>query len=148
MRVRTSIATVGIAVLAGGGAVALPAMAASTHAVTHVLKFISVTKADAGFTKTEGGQQDTDVNSKGKVIGYDELYFATVSKTTGAGNITLDTAGGFLYGTFSLNMVTGAVTDGKVTGGTGAFKGAAGTITAKNENAAGTRTAVTITYHT
>ena len=34
-----------------------------------------------------------------------------------------------------------------VTGGTGAFKGATGTITAKALNKAGTRTAVTITYH-
>ena len=35
---------------------------------------------------------------------------------------------------------------GKVTGGTGAFKGATGTITAKALNKAGTRHAVTITY--
>ena len=63
-------------------------------------------------------------------------------------NATVDTTGGFLYGTVTLNFKTGAVTDGKVTGGTGAFKGATGTIKAKNLNQAGTRTAVTITYHT
>jgi len=34
------------------------------------------------------------------------------------------------------------------TGGTGAFKGAKGTIRAKNLNKAGTRTAVTVKYHT
>ena len=37
---------------------------------------------------------------------------------------------------------------GRVTGGTGAFRGATGTITARNLNKAGTRTAVTIKYHT
>lgn len=36
--------------------------------------------------------------------------------------------------------------NGKVTGGTGAFAGATGRIKAKNLNAAGTRTVVTITY--
>jgi hypothetical protein len=41
---------------------------------------------------------------------------------------------------------TGAFSNGKVTGGTGSFNGATGSITAKNPNKAGTRTAVTITY--
>jgi hypothetical protein len=44
--------------------------------------------------------------------------------------------------------LSGAVSNGKVTGGTGAFKGATGTITAKNLNKAGTRTAVKVTYRT
>ena len=38
--------------------------------------------------------------------------------------------------------------NGKVTGGTGAFAGAKGTIKAKALNASGTRTAVTVTYST
>ena len=61
-------------------------------------------------------------------------------------NIAVDTTGGFLYGTLSLNLKTSALTNGKVTGGTDTFAGATGTIKAKNLNAAGTRTAVTITY--
>jgi hypothetical protein len=40
-----------------------------------------------------------------------------------------------------------AVSRGKVTGGTGIFHRAAGTITAKTLNKTGTKTAVTITYH-
>ena len=56
------------------------------------------------------------------------------------------TAGGFVYGTLTVNFKTGAITNGKVTGGTGAFAGATGTIKAKNLNKAGTRTAVTVTY--
>ena len=54
--------------------------------------------------------------------------------------------GGFLYATATLNLKTGAVTDGKVTGGTGTFAGATGTLKAKNLNKSGTRTAVTIVY--
>jgi hypothetical protein len=38
------------------------------------------------------------------------------------------------------------VTKGKVTGGTGRFRGATGTIRARNLNKAGTRTAVRVTY--
>jgi hypothetical protein len=47
-----------------------------------------------------------------------------------------------------VTAVGNPVIRGRVTGGTGAFRGAAGSITAKNLNKAGTRTAVTIKYHT
>jgi hypothetical protein len=127
------------------GALALPA-AASAHSTTHTLKFISVTQKSIKLTKTSGAQQDTDVNATGKTVGFDMLYFAATSATTGNLNATIDTAGGFLYGTLTVNFKTGAVTDGKVTGGTGAFAGATGTIKTKNLNPAGTRTAITITY--
>jgi hypothetical protein len=46
------------------------------------------------------------------------------------------------------NASSSPVIHGTVTGGTGAFRGAAGTILAKNLNNAGTKTSVTITYHT
>jgi hypothetical protein len=98
------------------------------------------------LTKTSGAQQDTDVNAAGKTVGFDMLYLPAASAATGALNIAVDTAGGFLYGTLRINFKTGAITNGKVTGGTGAFARATGTIKAKNLNAAGTRTAVTITY--
>jgi hypothetical protein len=52
--------------------------------------------------------------------------------------------GGFLYGTFTISLKTGAISNGKVTGGTGAFAGATGTIKAKDLSS--TKTAVTITY--
>lgn len=147
MKVRTSIAATAAAALIGVGAYMLPA-AASTSTATHTLKFISVSKASVNFSKTTGAQQDTDVNSKGKVVGYDMLYFSIISKTTAFISFTGDASGGFIYGTLLTNLKTGAVYDGKVTGGTGAFKGATGTVKAVNLNAAGTRTAVTITYHT
>lgn len=151
MKIRRSVAAVGAAVIVGAGASAgalvIPAVA-SAHTTTHTLKFISVTKKSKMFTKTTGGQQDTDVNAKGKIIGFDMLYFRITSPHGSAVNVTLDTKGGFLYGTLNVNFNTGKITNGKVTGGTGKFKGASGTIRAKNLNSAGTRTAVTVIYHT
>jgi hypothetical protein len=45
-------------------------------------------------------------------------------------------SGGFRYGTLTLTH-NGARVRGPVTGGTGTFKGAAGTVTAKPANASG-----------
>jgi hypothetical protein len=145
MKLRMSIAAVGSAALLGTGALVLPAVA-SAHSTTHTLKFISVQKATVRFGKTAAGSQSTDVNAKGKTVGFNMLYLAFTSPTAAAVNVTVDATGGFLYGTGTINLKTGAFSNGKVTGGTGSFKGATGTIKAKNLNKAGTRTAVTITY--
>ena len=146
LNIRMSIAAAGAVALLGAGAVVLPAVASASSA-THTLKFISVQKSTVMFTKTTGANQDTDI-AAGNTIGFDMIYFAATSATTGNVNITGDISGGFLYGTGTINFKTGAFSNGKVTGGTGAFAGATGTIKAKNLNAAGTRTAVTITYST
>ena len=146
MKVRRSIAAAGAAVVLGTtGALALPALA-SANSATHTLKFISVQKSSVGFGKTAGANQDTDVNAAGKTVGFDMIYFTATSATAGAINVTVNTSGGFLYGTGTINTKTGVFSNGKVTGGTGSFKGATGTITAKDLNKAGTRTAVTIIY--
>ena len=147
MKIRTSFAAAGAVALLGAGALVLPAVASASSA-THTLKFISVTKKSIMFTKTTGAQQDTDVNAAGKTVGFDMLYFAATSATSAAVNITGALSGGFLYGTGTVNIKTGAFSNGKVTGGTGSFAGATGTIKAKQLNATGTRTAVTITYST
>ena len=147
MKVRRSIAAAGAAVVLGTtGALALPAMA-SANSATHTLKFISVQKASVGLAKSSGANQDTDVNAAGKTVGFDMIYFKATSATAGAIDVTVNTAGGFLYGTGTITN-NGVFSNGKVTGGTGSFKGATGTITAKDLNKAGTRTAVMITYST
>ena len=144
MKVRMSIVAAAAAVVLGTtGALVLPAVASASSA-THTLKFISVTKNSVGFTKTTGASQDTDVNAAGKTVGFDMIYSSATSATTAAVNVTGDFSGGFLYGTGTINMKTGAFSNGKVTGGTGTFKGATGTITAKTISK--TKTAVTITY--
>ena len=148
MKIRTSIAAAGAAaVLAGAGAVMLPAVA-SAHSTTHTLKFTAVTMTpQAKFSSTSFGQAEKDLNSAGKVIGYDVInveFNPTTNTATGA--VSLSTNGGMLYGALKLTQ-TGTAVHGTVTGGTGAFKGATGTITG-TQNKAGTRTAVTVTYTT
>jgi hypothetical protein len=143
-RTRVSIAAIATAAAIGGtGAILLPTVA-SAHAVTHTLTFTSVQQAQAQFSTAASGTEDKDVNKAGKVIGYDMLRFA-VNPATGkvSAGVTVDMAGGFLYGT--LQASSGSVIHGTVTGGTGTFAGATGTITA-TPNGDGTRTAVTITY--
>ncbi len=124
----------------------LPA-SASPHAASHTLAFTSVRKDAVNFSKTSSGQADLDVNRAHKTIGYDMLHFTFNPKTGRAtGGVTLDCKGGFLYGV--LRVTDSPVIHGRVTGGTGAFRGATGTITARVINKAGTRTAVTIKYRT
>jgi len=146
MKIRVSIALAGAVAIVGTGAFILPAAAASARTTTHTLGFTAETKGSVGFSSSTEAEQDTDVNSKGKVVGYDMLYVAVVSSTTAAINITVDVNGGMLYGTATLNG-EGVVSNGKVTGGTGKFKGATGKFTVKTLNRAGTRHAVKFTYH-
>ncbi len=146
MKLRTSLAAAGAAVVLGiTGTLVLPAVASASGA-THTLKFIGVKKAEVSFTPTTFGGQGTDVNAAGKTVGFDMLYETVISASSAAGNLTVDASGGFLYGTFTVSIKTGAVTDGKVTGGTGAFKGATGTF--KATTISSTKEAVTITYST
>lgn len=146
MKVRASIVAAGAAAVVSTGAFALPALA-STAATSHTLKFISDLSRSTDFTKSELGQQDTDVNKAGKIIGFDMLYIVINPRTgTAKANATIEVKGGLLYAV--LNITDSPTTHGKVTGGTGAFKRAAGTVTGKALNKAGTRTAVTVVYHT
>jgi hypothetical protein len=146
MKIRTTMAAGAAAAIVGTGAFVLPA-AASASTTTHTLKFTAETKSSAAFSNSAEAEQDTDVNGAGKVVGYDMLYLVVVSSTSAAINITVDVNGGMLYGTATLNG-EGVVSNGKVTGGTGSFKGATGKFTVKSLNKAGTRHAVTITYGT
>jgi hypothetical protein len=155
MKVRTSIAAVSAAaLLAGTGAIAIPAFASTASTAStaradaaHTLKFTSVTKKTVNFSKTNVGQQDTDVNAKGKTVGFDQLNIS-VNPKTGKGSIlvTIDAKGGFLIGV--LPLTSSKTLKGIITGGVGSYKDAFGSITAKALNKAGTREAVTITYTT
>ncbi len=147
MKIRTSIAAAGAAVVLGGaGGLALPAVA-SAHTATHTLKVTAVLSSQAVFSKTTAGRAENDLNSAGKVTGFDVVYVVVNPRTgTASGKVTFDTNGGLLYGT--LEFTSSPVIHGRVTGGTGAFRGATGTILGKSLNNSGTRTAVTITYTT
>jgi hypothetical protein len=152
MKLRTPLVAAGAAVVLGAtGGFLLPAVASAHSAAvanapgaTHTLKYIAVSRGTVSFTRATGGIQDTDVNALGKTVGFDMLHFKAASASTVAVNTTVDTKGGFLYGTFTFNPKTGVVTNGKVTGGTGAFVGATGTIKVKTISRI--KHAVTITY--
>ncbi len=146
MKLRASITAITTAAaLAGTGAFLLPAASAKT--VTRPLTFTSLQQAPVSFSATAGGEVDKDVSKTGKLIGYDIVRFSFNPQTkTVTGGVALMTRDGFLYGT--LQPAEHGVTRGTVTGGTGSFKGATGTITGKDLNKSGTKTAVTITYHT
>jgi hypothetical protein len=143
MKIRTSLMTVAAAaVLVTTGALALPAVA-SAHDAAHTLKFTAVTVKTVMLSKTTLGVQQTDVNSAGKAIGFDVVYYKATGQATATENAALDTTGGLLYATFTTTN-SGTTSSGKVTGGTGAFKDATGTITAKKISS--TKTAVQIVY--
>lgn len=141
MKLRTSIAAAGAAVILGTtGALALPAMA-SAHNASTTLKFTAVTNKSHAFGRTIFISQETDVSSKG-TIGFDVVHITGTSRTNATANVAFDLKGGFLYGTAT--TTNGKTFKGKVTGGTGAFKGATGTLTAKSGS--GNKTAITIVY--
>jgi hypothetical protein len=141
MKVRRSIVAAAAAVVLGTtGALVLPAVAGA-HTASTTLKFVAVQKARVSFTSSTFGTQETDVNSTGKVIGFDDVYITATSPSTATANVALDIKGGFLYGLVT-STDGGKTFSGKVTGGTGAFKGATGTITGKAISS--TKTAVTI----
>lgn len=145
MKVRASVAAaIAAAVLGGIGALVLPA-AASTSGPTYTLKFISVTEKTVVFSKTDVGKQDTDFNSKGKIVGFDMLNIK-INPKTGKGTIlmTVNARSGFLIA--ALPTKKGKTNLGVVTSGVGTFKDAFGSIVTKDLNKAGTRVYVTIKY--
>lgn len=120
---------------------------ASPHSATHTLKFTSVKMKSLNFAKTQFGQADKDVNSANKTIGFDTLNGVFDPKTGSATiDVAFDTAGGFMYFHLHSTDAAGDSYAGNMTGGTGDFKNATGSLTAKNLNKSGSRTAVTITY--
>ena len=144
MKLRTSLTAAGAAAVLGvTGALVLPAVA-SAHSASTTLKFTAVQKGTVKFSTAAQGIQDTDVNAANKTVGFDMLNVTATSPTAGSANVTVDANGGFLYGTFNINFKTGVITNGKVTGGTGAFAGATGTI--KVNTISPTKHAITITY--
>jgi hypothetical protein len=160
MKLRTRISITALATAAAAGtsaAVLATAAGASTsatalvpgvsaHPVSQTLTFTSVEEGQTSFSKTLSVAQDKDVNTAGKIIGYDVIRFVYNPRAnTGTISAVVNLQGGFLYG--QLHQTDSPVSHGTVTGGTGAFKGATGTITARALDQQDDRTAITITYH-
>jgi hypothetical protein len=156
MKHRITIAAIATAAAIGGTcAFLVPAASASAgandrandRAATHTLRFTSVAVAQVDNSATVSSAQDNDVDKAGKVIGYDLLHVVfNPAKDTASISVVFVNEAGFVYGAATASG--SPVLRGKVTGGTGIFKGATGTIVAKNLNSAGTKAAVTLTYRT
>src|SRR5262249_29866131 len=101
MKIRRSIAAAGAAAVLGGTAALLVPAAASAHGATHTLTFTAVAENSVMFTAKTEGVQDTDFNSTGATIGFDNLYLTFTSATAASGTATLDIKGGFIYATIA-----------------------------------------------
>lgn len=134
------------AAAAVAGGVLLTTTAASAQSALHVLKFVSVGLKSVDYSQTVTAQADTDYSTSGKLIGFDVLHF-TVNAASGKVRIdgAVNVYGGVIYGTLA-STTTSPTAYGRVTGGTGAYRGASGTITATTESA--TETLVTIVFTT
>ena len=128
------------------GAFLIPAGASANRATRHTLRFTATAQQSTNLSPTSFAQDEVDTNAAGKIIGFDVINGVFNPRThTAKGRVAFSTKGGILYG--SLRFSNGPVTRGKVTGGTGKFRGVKGTIYGRNLNASGTRTAVTVRYH-
>jgi len=76
MKVRLSIMAAAAAVVLGGtGALVVPAVA-SAHSATTTLKFTAVAKHEISWIAINSSAlQETDINSRGRTIGFDVLEF-------------------------------------------------------------------------
>ena len=140
MKIRMSLALAGsAAALATAGLLAGPALASSASA-THTLRFTTHTITQHSVGKNGGVELDKDTHG-GKIVAYDMIDFVS----SNGGDVSLGLPGGFLYGHLTFNTKTGATT-GKVTGGSGRYKGDTGSIKGKPVGKSGSSN-VTVTYH-
>ena len=146
MNKRLGLAALGSAGVLAVGATVVPAALATPRTTAHTLHFHSLTLKQKQLSNRWFSESDKDVRN-GKVIGYDVLLFHATSNNTATARVAFTSKGGFLYGKFNATF-TSTTFHGKVTGGTGIYKGATGTLLAHNLNSAGTRTAVTLTFTT
>ena len=129
MNRKTALVTVGMAaaVVAGtSAAAAVPALAAG-GAKTVTQRFVAESSSSPLiFSGTSYALTDNDVAS-GKTIGRDVLYCTDAGRGTSHCHVAFTQKGGLLYAKFALADTTG-VLKGTVTGGTGRFAHAKGTL--------------------
>ncbi|HXP19732.1 MAG TPA: hypothetical protein VN840_08815 [Streptosporangiaceae bacterium] len=147
MKVRTLIARIGAAAVVVSGGLLLTTTTASAHSAPQTLEFVTVEQNAVGYSTTALAATDEDFSTSGKLIGFAVLYFTT-NPVSGEVRIHAAVAvdGGIIYGRLTSASSTSPIFTGKVTGGTGAFRDAAGTITATAQSA--TASLVTVVFTT
>ena len=139
--VAAGVGGVTIAAASLGTAFALPS---HPSVKSGTFTFVAVETMHHNFANGHSVGGDKDVQS-GKVIGTDTLACVPSGSTSADCDVAASYKGGQIYGNFTLNVKTGALS-GKVTGGTRQYKGAVGTI--KGSGISSTKEKVTVTYQT
>ena len=137
MNARTSLAAGGTAAALAVGSCLL-ALPASAGSATHTLHFVAHTKSMHSLHKRGGVAFDHDISKHG-LIGYDVVSFT--GRTQGV--VAVGLFGGILDATLTFGA-NGQLT-GTVTGGSGAYSGAKGTVS--GQAISKRKTMVTVTYH-
>jgi hypothetical protein len=131
------------AAIVGGTVGGVAAFASSAAPAVHTIRLIATQTGTHQLSRHIAVATEID-RRHGKVVGYDILH-EQISKAGGVVSGAVVLKPGLIY--FRVPLSNGRVQTGKVTGGAGAFKGVAGTITAKSLNNSGTKDAVVIKYH-
>jgi hypothetical protein len=139
---RKIVVALASAAVVAGGVLAVPGLASATHqtAKTHKLTFTAQSLKQHSFSKTSQVEVDKDIHP-GNLVTYDILDFKGNVAT-----VSLALKNGFLYGKFTIDT-SGNLT-GKVTGGSGPYRGAKGTISGHPSPAVSADEAVKVVYHT
>ena len=124
-----------------GACALVAAMAANAAGSAKVIKLLSVQQ---GQTRTKTGFVVRDTDFVGtKKVGHDTLACTVVSRQRASCRLVVTLAGGTIIGRIPI-VFTRSSGAGPVTGGTGTYAGAKGTVAYRNLNQKGTRTAVVI----
>lgn len=142
-----------LAMAAGAGLLATAALsgaglvgAADASTVTHTLKFVSI--SDRSHNAGRFGFEGTEINrNHGRFVGYD-MISGIYNPQTQAVRIYVAIArkGGMLFSRVHNPPGSHSEYVGRITGGSGRFAGAKGTLTAQNAPHNDKRTFVTIHY--
>jgi hypothetical protein len=116
-------------------------VAASSAPTSHTLTFKSK-QVSSKRLKSAVINVDKDVKA-GKYIGNDVVRFTFTKKNSAKATVAAAFKGGLIYASFNSTQ-NGTISAGKVTGGTGQFKNATGTITGHSTKSGDEK--VTITY--
>ena len=142
MNSKTALVTLAVATtVAAGAAVAAPALAASSSTTVTQRFDAKSSAAPLLLSKTSYVLTDSDVQ-KHKTIGHDVLYCTDTGNGASHCHVAFAQKGGLLYARFALSDKSGTLT-GAVTGGTGSFAHAKGTIAGRSVS----RTDVKVKLH-
>jgi hypothetical protein len=129
MNIRALIAGVGAAAVVGTGGLALTSTVASAQSKPQTLTYYTATLKSVAYSSTRSAVTESVYNSSGKLIGFE---VETVSRAINAPITTFEDViyleAGVINATVTPSRAAGHG-GGKVTGGTGTYSKAAGTIT-------------------